>query len=330
MKLCSLQVIASYLITSAAAWVPSEQGYKKTGLSKLDMGSRGADKWEKKKVWLNKRGIDPMTSGMAMSEVSNSEFCTVIGGGRIGSMLMEGGETLLLKRGDSISEEGEGTPILIATRNDSLDGIIESCPENRKKDLVFMQNGYLDDFLESKGLLENTQVLLFVSVTAMGAEPVDGITSVNPEGLTAATGIHAEAFQKRMAALNLKCNVVSSDDYKPAMFEKLIWISTYMLVGAAKECSSVGEAGSKYGELVEQVVNELIAAVSKKEGIVFKAGAMERLAAYTDVVADFPAAVKEFEWRNQYFYNLGDEMCPTHNGLLRECMEKGFLSFELP
>ena len=103
-----------------------------------------------------------------------------------------------------------------------------------------------------------------------------------------------------------------------------------MLVGAAKECSSVGEAGSKHGELVEQVVNELVAAVSKKEGIVFKEGSMARLAAYTDVVADFPAAVKEFEWRNQYFYNLGDEMCPTHNGLLRECAEKGFLSFELP
>lgn len=100
-----------------------------------------------------------------------------------------------------------------------------------------------------------------------------------------------------------------------------------MLVGSAKECQSVGEAGSQYKNLVQSVVEELVAAVSKKEGIEFPKGTMERLAAYTDVVADFPCAVKEFEWRNQYFYNLG---CPTHNGLLEECQEKGLLGFKLP
>jgi hypothetical protein len=108
------------------------------------------------------------------------------------------------------------------------------------------------------------------------------------------------------------------------------WISTYMLVGTAKECKSVGQAGSDHTELVQQVIGELLAAVSTKEGIEFQAGSVERLAAYTDVVTDFPCAVKEFEWRNQYFYNLGEESCPTHNGLLRECAEKGLLGFELP
>lgn len=103
-----------------------------------------------------------------------------------------------------------------------------------------------------------------------------------------------------------------------------------MLVGTAKECSSVGQAGMEHKDLVEQVVNELVAAVTAKEGIEFKPGTMERLAAYTDVVKDFPCAVKEFEWRNQYFYNLGDQACPTHNGLLRECADKGFLDFDLP
>lgn len=103
-----------------------------------------------------------------------------------------------------------------------------------------------------------------------------------------------------------------------------------MLVGTAKECKSVGQAGADYAELVETVVNELVAAVSAKEGITFPPGTMQRLAAYTDVVTDFPCAVKEFEWRNQYFYNLGDDACPTHNGLLRECAEKGFLGFSLP
>lgn len=108
------------------------------------------------------------------------------------------------------------------------------------------------------------------------------------------------------------------------------WISTYMLVGAAKDCPSVGQAGTEHKELVEQVINELTAAVAAKEGCTFESGTVERLAAYTEVVKDFPCAVKEFEWRNQYFYNLGDEACPTHNGLLRDCAEAGKLSFELP
>ena len=103
-----------------------------------------------------------------------------------------------------------------------------------------------------------------------------------------------------------------------------------MLVGTAKECKSVGQAGTEHKELVEQVISELVAAVSEKEDIEFPEGVIERLASYTEVVADFPCAVKEFEWRNQYFYKLGDEACPTHNALLRECAEKGFIGFELP
>lgn len=103
-----------------------------------------------------------------------------------------------------------------------------------------------------------------------------------------------------------------------------------MLVGTVKECKSVGQAGAEHKELVEQVINELVAAVSTKEGITFSEGTIPRLAAYTDVVTSFPCGVKEFEWRNQYFYNLGDEACPVHNGLLRECAEKGFIGFQLP
>ena len=253
----------------------------------------------------------------------------VIGAGRIGSLLAEAGDAVVLGRNDSIDPNKSG-PILIATRNDSLDGIVDACPENRRNDLVFMQNGYLDEFLKSKGLLDNTQVLLYLSVTAKGVAPVDGVTSFNPEGLTAATGLHAQAFADRLATLNLKCNVVDAATYRPAMFEKLIWISTYMLVGTAKGCSSVGQAGSEYKDLVESVIKELVAAVSAAEGITFPDGTLERLSAYTDVVSDFPCAVKEFEWRNKYFYDLGVQACPTHNGLLRECAEKGLLGFELP
>lgn len=266
--------------------------------------------------------------GLSASD-SDTPFSAIVGNGRIGGALAEAGNCVVLGRGDSIDADGEG-PILLATRNDALDEIIDNCPENRRKDLVFLQNGYLDDFLEKKGLSENTQVLLYLSVPAKGVAPTDGVTAFNPEGLTASTGEWAQAFADRLASIDLKCNVVSAKDYRPAMFEKLMWISTYMLVGAANNCATVGDAGKDHSDTVESIVKELVAAVSAKEGIEFPAGTLERLKSYTDVVADFPCGVKEFEWRNQYFWNLGDDAVPIHNGLLKECAEKGILAFELP
>jgi len=323
-------IVSLGAFSTSSAWTTatssSRHNVVRTQNLELNMASRNSQKIASRSKWASARGA----SDSASVDTISSGFCTIIGGGRIGSLLEKGGESLLLKRGDKISPENEGTPILIATRNDSLEKIIEECPENRLKDLVFLQNGYLDGFLAEKGLSDNTQALLYLSVPALGVEPVDGITTVNPEGLTAATGVHAQAFADRLDALGLKCNVLTADQYKPAMFEKLIWISTYMLVGVANDCKSVGQAGTDHKELVEQVINELVRAVSEKEGIAFKEGYVERLAAYTTVVADFPCGVKEFEWRNEYFYKLGDEACPIHNGLLRQCKEQGKIAFELP
>ena len=103
-----------------------------------------------------------------------------------------------------------------------------------------------------------------------------------------------------------------------------------MLVGTAKGCASVGQAGAEHGDLVRQVITELVSAVSQAEGLEFPPGTIDRLEAYTEVVRNFPCGVKEFPWRNQYFYKLGDASCPVHNDLLRECQEQGLLGFELP
>ena len=103
-----------------------------------------------------------------------------------------------------------------------------------------------------------------------------------------------------------------------------------MLVGTARGCDSVGQAGRDHRQLVRDVISELASAVSAKEGISFVPGTVDRLEAYTDVVSGFPCGVKEFEWRNSYFHDLGDHACPIHNGLLRECAERGKLGFELP
>ena len=103
-----------------------------------------------------------------------------------------------------------------------MESIVNNCPKSRRSDLVFLQNGYLDNFLKSKGLLSNTQALLYLIVTTKGVEPVDGVTLVNPEGLMAATGIHIQALANRLAALGLKYSVASAEEYRPAVFEKFI------------------------------------------------------------------------------------------------------------
>ena len=52
-------------------------------------------------------------------------------------------------------------------------------------DLLFIQNGNLQDWLSSQGLQNNTQALIYFAVAKMGDKPTDGITDTNPEGLTA-------------------------------------------------------------------------------------------------------------------------------------------------
>ena len=62
---------------------------------------------------------------------------------------------MVLKRGDELPP-GSG-PIIIATRNDALAGIVEATPADRRDDLVFIQNGMLQPWLDSQGLGDNTQ-----------------------------------------------------------------------------------------------------------------------------------------------------------------------------
>lgn len=275
-----------------------------------------------------------LLSSTTTGEIDGPPFATIIGGnGRIGATLAQAGNCIVVSsKEETIDPNGSG-PIFVATRNDALEYIINvQCPKERHADLVFVQNGYLNTYLQSKNLVDSTtQVLLYLSVAAKGMAPIDGVTTYNPEGLTKAYGKHANNFAQRLQALDLKCLVCTTEeDFLPAMYEKLMWITTYMLVGTANGCASVGEASKDYPGQIATIVNEMKSALERKYGIVFEQGTLERLASYTDVVADFPCGVKEFEWRNEFFWNLGDELVPTHNKLLRECSEKGKLPFDLP
>jgi len=121
---------------------------------------------------------------MCSSESSANVPAVIIGGGRIGSLLQELGcdgaemdselgcdavnADIVLKRGGVFPASAPVGPIYVCTRNDALDAIVDSTPADRREDLVFLQNGMLGGFLESKGLAENTQVRSWGCATELG------------------------------------------------------------------------------------------------------------------------------------------------------------------
>ncbi|KAG1662010.1 hypothetical protein FOA52_009499 [Chlamydomonas sp. UWO 241] len=276
------------------------------------------------------------------------EGFVIVGGGRVGLALeeMAAGKAVLVKRGEPVA--GPPGPIIIATRNDDLQAIVDATPADRKSDLVFIQNGMLQPWLDKVGLGDNTQVLVYFAVAKKGEKPTDGKTDVNPEGLTAANGKHAQAMADLLASGGLSCKVLDKADYSKSMLEKLIWISALMLVGA-KHKVTVGEVESKHTEevstlitemtaagraeliththtQVSALITEMAAAGSAELGITLDDGVVARLLAYARSVAHFPTAVKEFPWRNGWFHAISaakiasgaaDPM-PRHTALLKE------------
>lgn len=230
----------------------------------------------------------------------------IVGGGRIGSLLEQLGceGDVLVRRGEPIPAEPAEGPIYVCTRNDALAGIVELTPPERRKDLVFLQNGMLGDFLSEQGLPDASQVLVYLAVAKLGEKPTDGITDVNPEGLTTSTGRWAEAFQARLAKGELTCHVRQGDAYAKCMLEKHIWICAFMLVGALNGGVTVGEVEREHAAQLEAVVDELAAAGAKALGVTLDDGVFARLTAYGRAVAHFPTAVKEFEWRNGWFHQI--------------------------
>lgn len=184
-----------------------------------------------------------------------------------------------------------------------------------------------------------TQVLVFFAVSAKGQKPIDGVTDTDPGGLTCAHGRHARAFAERLNKCGgLSCRVVAERaDFDAAALEKLVWISAFMLVGARHGGGvTVGDVEAKHTREVSELIEELYRGgaealgLKKAEGKAEEEGnvaaVVERLRAYARSVAHFPTAVKEFEWRNGWFWGLSqraaegeeEDPFPTHSRLLKE------------
>ena len=139
---------------------------------------------------------------------------TIVGDGRVGHMMKSKGDTsdvmvrstsemkFQLKKNPGGS--GKEGPIYLCVPNSALEELIEACPEDRREDLVFMGSGSLDDFLDEKGLSACTQALIYFQIGKLGEEPVDGVTELDPEGLTCAVGKWAPDLAKRLRKVSLR------------------------------------------------------------------------------------------------------------------------------
>lgn len=277
-----------------------------------------------------KLGASPPTSTSAVMAFTATKVIPsiIVGGGRVGKALqdMGNGDDVLIKRGESVPLDFPG-PIFVCTRNDDLEAVLEATPKSRWSDLVFFQNGMLEPWFQSKGLGDADQVLAYFAVSKLGEPPVDGITDTNPEGLTAAYGKWASAVATRLIAGGLSCKVLEKEAFEKQMLEKLIWICAFMLVGA-RHGANVGGVEKEYRSEVSSLISELAAAAAAaaEKGLVFEEAMEERLCAYSRAVSHFPTAVKEFKWRNGWFYSLSEKAiaegkpdpCPLHTAWLKE------------
>eukprot|EP00270_Netrium_digitus_P000149 TRINITY_DN10167_c0_g1_i1.p1 TRINITY_DN10167_c0_g1~~TRINITY_DN10167_c0_g1_i1.p1 ORF type:complete len:354 (+),score=67.24 TRINITY_DN10167_c0_g1_i1:41-1102(+) len=253
----------------------------------------------------------------------------IVGAGRVGLALAKmGNGDFLVKRGEAIVPDAAppSGPIIICTRNDALESIIDATPARRRDDLVFIQNGMLEPLLGSKGLAHSTQVLVYFAVAKLGEDPTDGKTDLNPEGLTTATGKWAQSVADRLHSKGLSCHVVEGEEFTKRQLEKLIWISAFMLVGVHSGGVSVGEVEAAHAEEVDQLVRELASAAEEEKGVKFDGGLEERLRAYARSVAHYPTALKEFSWRNGWFWSMSQRQLargqrdptPLHSAWLQE------------
>ena len=132
----------------------------------------------------------------------------IVGDGRVGFMLKQHGDgsdttvrsTSEMKFQIKKNPGGAGSegPIYLCVPNSALDELIEACPEDRREDLVFMGSGNLGELLKEKGLSKCSQALIYFVINKLGEDPVDGVTSLDPEGLTCCVGKWAPDLAKRL------------------------------------------------------------------------------------------------------------------------------------
>lgn len=219
--------------------------------------------------------------------------------GRIGDLLVglaaaQGWQVFPVSRTrDTVGLErtGRRAPIVVCTRNDDLEGLVDRVHPERTRDLVFVQNGMVQPWLAEHGLAGSTQGVLYVAVPKVGDTPVGGGTSVF-------TGPWAEELAGLLAGGGISAEAVGPEAYAREVAVKLAWICTFGLLGEATG-ARVGQVATVHSDDVRALCEELQPLLAREPGLDLDATALsERLLAYGRSIPHFPSRLKEWRWRN--------------------------------
>ncbi len=227
----------------------------------------------------------------------------VIGEGRIGTVFSKAAGCALVTRhrGWYVLSEPAGDPIAVCVRNDDLGAVLAAVPKHRWPDLVFVQNGMLDPWLEDHGLEGNTRGLLFFAVGTRGG-------AVEPGGVSRFTGAHANAMALWLESLGLRAEVIGRRSFSAVMLEKLIWNTAFGLLCERHDVDVSGVLDEHAAELAA-LSRELSAVGRAALGIDLDDGTLlANLRAYSSSIPRTRAGVKEWPWRGGWF----DESARVH------------------
>ena len=149
----------------------------------------------------------------------------------------------------------------------------------------------------------------------------------------------------RMGTGGLICREVMQRDGRRNMLEKLVFTSAYNLVGAVHGGITVGEVASKHKDEVGAMCRELASFIRYTLSVSLFSGLDDRLASYARHLEFLPTSLKEFEFRNGYFYRYSlmagtrttadgrkveiPDTTPIHTEYLLFAVENGIIPQEL-
>ena len=209
--------------------------------------------------------------------------------------------------------QDSGAPIVVCTRNDELDGVVERVHPSRHRDLVFVQNGTIRSWLTARGLSQCGRGVLWVAVTHRGAEPVPGGPSVF-------SGEWAGVVAGMMAHHGVDARAVGAVEFAREEAVKLAWICATGVIGSATGLG-VGGIDAHHPLELEALVRELHPVLQVSPGLDLDADDLVgRVQAYSARIPHFPARMKEWRWRNGAVVETGRGAglsTPLHDGWIQ-------------
>ncbi|MFT7521205.1 MAG: ketopantoate reductase [Kiritimatiellia bacterium] len=245
----------------------------------------------------------------------------IIGAGRVGTALQLAAEShdmpcALVSRTEGWEALGgpPGGPVMLATRNDDLDSVVERIPPHRQADLVFVQNGMLQPWVRGRGLQGCTRGLLFFAATARNEPHQPGQSSPF-------SGPRASVVVHWLLSVGVAAHEVDWPRFKAWELEKLIWIAAFGVLCQAHECD-VQTVVHDHTEQLDALVDELRQLGRSGMNVdVPQEWLVQRLSAYSLTIPTYRGSVKEWAWRNGWFVDVAKrrgKSSPVHDALLRE------------